>query len=338
MVLKVCVIGAGIIGLSSAIQIQERLGQQDITLVADKFSPETTGDGSGGFWKPHMLGETPISDIRRWSVTTWQHLTDIATSPLAAQAGASTVSGYSLSSRPQYQEEWWKDLVLGYRHLSPRELQMFPDAKSGVFFTTVQINAVAYMDYLLRRFQKNGGKLQMKTITSIDEVAYDYDVVVNCSGIRARHLLGDLDVVPVRGHLTRVRAPWVKHFVLRLDPGEEAFVLPGVLTSVLGGADEVGNWSTEVREEDKTAVWQRCCQLMPSLQDAQVDHHWVGLRPSRSRVRLETSHMTVQGRAVPVIHNYGHGGSGVTLHWGCAVEAADLVLREIQARRPMAKL
>ncbi|XP_067679182.1 D-aspartate oxidase-like [Haliotis asinina] len=338
MVLKICVIGAGIIGLSSAIQIQERVGQGDITVVADKFSPETTGDGSGGFWKPHMLGETPISDLRRWSETTWKHLIAIAMSPVAAQAEAYMVSGYSLSSRSQYQEEWWKDLVLGYRHITPRELQMFPDAKSGVFFTSVQINVVAYMDFLLRRFQKNGGKIQRKAITSIDELAPDYDVVVNCCGVRARHLLDDFEVTPVRGHLTRVQAPWVKHFVLRLDPGEEAFVLPGVMTTVLGGADEVGNWSIEVKDEDKGAVWRRCCQLVPSLQNAQVDHHWVGLRPSRSRVRLETKHVTVHGRKVPVIHNYGHGGSGVTLHWGCAAEVAELILQEIQDRRRMAKL
>ncbi|XP_046561530.1 D-amino-acid oxidase-like isoform X2 [Haliotis rubra] len=328
MVLKVCVIGAGIIGLSSAIQIQERVGQGEITLVADKFSPETTGDGSGGFWKPHI----------RWSETTWKHLISIAMSPLAAQAEAYMVSGYSLSSRSQYQEEWWKDLVLGYRHMTPLELQMFTDTKSGVFFTSVQINVVSYMDFLLRRFQKNGGKILRKTITCIDEVACDYDVVVNCCGVRARHLLHDFEVTPVRGHLTRVQAPWVKHFVLKLDPGEEAFVLPGVMTSVLGGADEVGNWSKEVRDEDKRTVWQRCCQLMPSLQNAKVDHHWVGLRPSRSRVRLETKHVTVQGRKVPVIHNYGHGGSGVTLHWGCAAEVADLVLQEIQVRRRKAKL
>jgi D-amino-acid oxidase len=50
--------------------------------------------------------------------------------------------------------------------------------------------------------------------------------------------------------------------------------------------------------------------------------HRVGLRPVRPQVRLET-------QAVPggrhVVHNYGHGGAGVTLSWGCALAVAGAV-------------
>jgi D-amino-acid oxidase len=49
----------------------------------------------------------------------------------------------------------------------------------------------------------------------------------------------------------------------------------------------------------------------------------VGLRPARSEVRLEATTLA-DGR--PLVHNYGHGGSGFTLSWGCADEVARLVL------------
>ena len=47
MVVKVAVIGAGVIGLSVATVLQEKFPNLFITLFADKFSPETTSDGAG---------------------------------------------------------------------------------------------------------------------------------------------------------------------------------------------------------------------------------------------------------------------------------------------------
>jgi D-amino-acid oxidase len=45
-----------------------------------------------------------------------------------------------------------------------------------------------------------------------------------------------------------------------------------------------------------------------------VIEHQVGLRPVRGGVRLEEEALD----GARVIHNYGHGGSGVSLSWGCA--------------------
>ena len=50
--------------------------------------------------------------------------------------------------------------------------------------------------------------------------------------------------------------------------------------------------------------------------------HRTGLRPTRPQVRLEAE----QYGSVTVLHNYGHGGAGVTLSWGCAEEATQLAL------------
>jgi D-amino-acid oxidase len=49
--------------------------------------------------------------------------------------------------------------------------------------------------------------------------------------------------------------------------------------------------------------------------------HRVGLRPARPGDRLELD--AIGGTAV--VHNYGHGGAGVTLSWGCAEAVRDLV-------------
>lgn len=58
--MKIAVIGAGIIGLSTAVAISEkyRSAPIDVTLFAESFSPNTTGDGSAGFISPYILGNT----------------------------------------------------------------------------------------------------------------------------------------------------------------------------------------------------------------------------------------------------------------------------------------
>ena len=62
-----------------------------------------------------------------------------------------------------------------------------------------------------------------------------------------------------------------------------------------------------------------------------VKHDWVGLRPYRNAVRLEKEVMHFDNQSVNLVHNYGHGGSGVTTHWGCALAAAGLVQEAINA-------
>lgn len=53
---KVLVIGAGVCGLTAAVHIAEFYHNQgvEVTLISEKFSPETTGDGSAGLWSPYL--------------------------------------------------------------------------------------------------------------------------------------------------------------------------------------------------------------------------------------------------------------------------------------------
>ncbi len=53
--------------------------------------------------------------------------------------------------------------------------------------------------------------------------------------------------------------------------------------------------------------------------EAEIVAKSAGLRPSRhGGVRLELEVMKINNKSVKVVHNYGHGGSGVTISWGCA--------------------
>ena len=73
-------------------------------------------------------------------------------------------------------------------------------------------------------------------------------------------------------------------------------------------------------EEDRNFILKKCSQIIPKLEDVKIIEELVGLRPGRTSVRLEKE--TVSGKTL--IHNYGHGGSGVTLSWGCADDVVRL--------------
>jgi D-amino-acid oxidase len=64
--------------------------------------------------------------------------------------------------------------------------------------------------------------------------------------------------------------------------------------------------------------------MNPEVRRLEILEHRVGLRPGRSSVRVEAER--VAGGKV-VAHNYGHGGAGVTLSWGCAEEVVALAQR-----------
>lgn len=53
---KVCVLGAGVIGLTTAVKFLEEIPGLQVTVVAENLGANTTSHGAGGLWKPYTLG------------------------------------------------------------------------------------------------------------------------------------------------------------------------------------------------------------------------------------------------------------------------------------------
>jgi D-amino-acid oxidase len=159
-------------------------------------------------------------------------------------------------------------------------------------------------------------------VESLEEALSAAPVVVNCTGLGAGELANDGTMFPIRGQVVMVENPGVERFTLDAgEHGEEVmYVIPRSRDVVLGGtASET--WDERPDEESARRILARCASVEPALRHARVLRHAVGLRPGRPMVRVEREHAA--GGAV--IHNYGHGGSGVTVCWGCAEEVLGLV-------------
>ncbi|BFZ16937.1 hypothetical protein BsWGS_19975 [Bradybaena similaris] len=325
---KVVVVGAGVNGLACAVCIQKCCPEADVQIVAEKWSPDTTSEVSAGFWGPYAVCDTEPEVIRQHSTATHDYLVGLAMSSIAGEVGVQLISGYYLYHDVAEEDEIVKFAADGYRKLTPKELARFPMAKSGYFHTTVQVDVTPYLQWLMRRFAEKGGQVHTRKVSSLSEFAGQFDLVINCSGLGAGALLKDDQIYPTRGQVWRVNAPWIKHFYMfKPQPGQDyTYILPGVKYTVVGGTGQVGDWSTDINEQDSVDIWRRATNLLPSLALATPVKVGAGLRPTRTQLRLETEVMNVQDQQLKVVHNYGHGGAGVTLHWGCAVEATKMAL------------
>ncbi|KAK9806988.1 hypothetical protein WJX72_009635 [[Myrmecia] bisecta] len=281
---KVGVLGAGVIGLSTALRLCQEVPGIDVTVIAEHFGSATTSDGAGGLWEPYKLGDTPGELINRWGGETFQHLQELYFSPEAADAGISMISAYQLWSEP-HEEPVWRDIVPHFHPLSFAEMAPFEAAgrcryAHGWCFTTLICQTRFYLPWLGAKLEAAGARLVERKLTSLQELA-GYDVIVNCTGIGAAALFGDKGVYPVRGQVMRVAAPWVKscYFV-----NEDNYIIPNLDTVVLGGTAQRGDHDTSVRAEDSRRIWEGTLRLMPSLAQAKVEHEWVGLRPGRDTI------------------------------------------------------
>ena len=135
---------------------------------------------------------------------------------------------------------------------------------------------------------------------------------------------------PIRGQIVRVSNTGLERFVLdEGNPEGVTYVIPRSEDCILGGTAEEGQWDTEPDPEISASILRRCTKLEPRLADAEVLEHKAGLRPGRPEIRLE---LEDAAHGPPRVHNYGHGGSGVTLSWGCAAETLRLVRRTLSDR------
>lgn len=189
---------------------------------------------------------------------------------------------------------------------------------------------------LFPRIKGSGGLLLTRRIEDLWELQPSFDIVVNCSGLGSRRLVGDTTISPVRGQVLQARAPWVKHFIR--DGGGLTYVYPGASYVTLGGTRQKGDWNLSPDAELSREIFSRCCALEPSLHRAYDIKEKVGLRPSRPGVRLQKETLVRGQQTLPVVHNYGHGSGGISVHWGSALEATRLVMECIRTLRTPASM
>jgi D-amino-acid oxidase len=312
---EVVVIGCGVSGLTSGLALL-RAGFR-VRIWARTLPPETTSNVAAAVWYPYKA--YPAERVTAWGAHAYQVFMELADQP---GTGVIRSELLDLKGVPS-PDPWWREAVSAFRRAAPEELPR--GYQDGYVFAAPVIDTAVYLEYLMRAFQAEGGHIERHDVTQLADAFAVAPLVVNCAGLGARELVGDGDLHPSRGQVIRIRHNGFSRVLLDEDgPNQVAYIVPRTHDIVLGGTDDEGNESTVVDPVVTQSILRRCARLDPrfaSLRESDILNVVCGLRPVRSSVRLELE------RPMPerwLIHNYGHGGAGVTLSWGCAGEVVAL--------------
>ncbi|MGC1212868.1 MAG: FAD-dependent oxidoreductase [Micromonospora sp.] len=310
--MKVRVVGAGVVGLTSALRLVH-IGHE-VDVVAAATGNSTTSSVAAALWYPYRA--YPEADVTRWSATTYEVLRGLASDP---SAGVRIRLGRELF-RERTSDPWWREAV---PELGRVAVERLPTGYvDGYELRVPVVDMATHLPWLLGQLEAAGVAVRYRHVNDLAEAFQDVDAVVNCTGLGSRELLNDETLTPVRGQVIVVAQFGLTEWLLdQNNPEQLIYVVPRSDTVLVGGTAEEGDEDLTVRPETAADILKRCADLVPALGQARILSHRVGLRPGRPTVRLETE-FTDHG---PVVHCYGHGGAGVTLSYGCAEDVAALV-------------
>ena len=299
----VIVVGAGIIGLTAAVRLQER--GLDVTVWTADPPEETVSSVAAAVWYPTRTDGDPR--VLRWAAGTYA---EFRRQIDAGVPGLMLRTTRNLLRRPIRELPWWAPAAgrVDLRGASR------PYAQELVFEAPL-----AEMETYLGWLRGQVRRIERRRITRLDDVPAP--VVVNATGLAAGQLCDDPAVRPARGHVVIVENPGLDESLR--DEETVTYVHPRSRDVVLGGSFDEGRGDTTPDPGEAAAIVERCTALEPRLAGARILRERIGLRPVRRGGARVAPEELPDGRRV--VHAYGHGGAGMTLSWGCAAEVADLV-------------
>jgi len=330
---RIAIIGAGVSGLTCGVVLAEH-GYRT-AILAKEIGQQTTSSVAAAVWFPYHV--EPAERVIPLALETYQVLFDLARFP---ESGVSIIESRQFLRTGEIEiPEWAIPLgasvissdVEGSRSagfkVSPRDPSTPPAYagsaqddhcfKSGFSLRVPLMDTTIYLDYLAARFLKAGGEINANVhFEKLEDVDRKFDLVINCAGIGARALVQDADLEPHRGQVAIVPKIEGLSTAIVCDDAPLMYVIPRTNDCVFGGTNELSD-NLAADPATTSRIVTECSRVL-KVDKPRVLAERVGLRPFRkSGVRIERGQL-YDGRTV--IHNYGHGGAGFTLSWGCARE------------------
>lgn len=300
---RVAIIGAGVSGLTCGVVLAEHGFESH--LFAAEPPDQTTSAVAAAMWFPYDA--EPADKVIPWALESYEVFRNLSRDPAT---GVSMIELRQFCRSGELPIPSWSEPFNARSNTSSEFVMTVPLSDSSI-----------YLDYLRRRLIAAGGKLTTGVrFAKPEDVDLSFRVAINCAGIGARTLVNDPDLEPHRGQVVLVERLNLPGAVVCDDP-PLMYAIPRRNDCVFGGTNEISEHL--VSDPATTAAIVSECSTVLKVAPPRIIATRVGLRPYRkSGVRVEAGRME-DGRAI--VHNYGHGGAGFTLSWGCARRVLELV-------------
>jgi D-amino-acid oxidase len=317
---NVAIVGAGVSGLTCGVVLAEH-GYRTAIFAKD-IGHQTTSSVAAAVWFPYHV--EPAERVIPLALETYHVLLDLVRS---ADSGVSIIESRQFLRTGEIEIPDWA-IPLG-ASVIPSEVEgsrcaeskVSPRFASGFSLRVPLMDTTIYLDYLAARFRKAGGEIHPNVrFDKLQDVDTKFDLVINCAGIGARELVQDADLEPHRGQVAIVPRIESLSCAVVCDDAPLMYAIPRTNDCVFGGTNEVSD-NLAADPATTSRIVAECSRVL-NIHKLPVLAERVGLRPfRRSGVRLERDRLRDYRT---VIHNYGHGGAGFTLSWGCARQVLDL--------------
>ena len=307
---RITVLGSGVSGLSSAVNLQ-RAGF-DVHIITRDLPQFTTSMAAGAVWS----GMSAYGRARRWAQVTLEHFLALSQQ---ADSGVSLRRMRKVFAHPA-DEPWYQHQLPFIERIPEKDLP--PNCRAGYVMDVPIVAPPLYLKNLHDQFLADGGTLTVRQVETLRDLADDHQLLVNCTGVWAREVASDPAVYPIRGQTLLIDAPRISEGYMH--DGEATYLFPRDDGILIGGIYQYDSWSLNIDPLQTADIIERCAAVEPSVVNAPLLRQSVGLRPGREQVRLEVERLSPDRT---VIHNYGHGSIGYTLSWGCGKDVTDLALQ-----------
>ena len=330
---SIAIVGAGVSGLTCGVLFAER-GHRT-AIFAEETGDRTTSAVAAAIWFPYDA--EPADKVIAWALATYKILVDLSRD---SRSGVSMIEQRVFSRTGEIPIPDWA-IALGARRLSDVATALCavpnpPEADRQIFSSGFAVkvpltDTTIYLDYLTKRFLKAGDSINGNVrFEKLEEVDREFDLVINCAGIGARTLVPDVDLEPHRGQVAIVPKLDNLDYAVVCDDSPLMYAIPRANDCVFGGTNDVSD-DLEVDPTLTTRIVAECGRVL-NIDNPKVIAERVGLRPFRKSGVCVEGDKLCDGRTV--IHNYGHGGAGFTLSWGCAENVFRVACHNSQSPSP----